>query len=183
MADQRERWGIVEVLSHSRHDWLNKLQLIKGHLSLKKYDRVKEIIDEIVMEAEQESKLCHLKMPKFAELLLTYNWEGSFLLLDYEVLGKVCDCSRIDAEIHRFTAALLCMMDQCVDQTAENHLTITVELTENQNVIRFFYDFNGILSDDDLLAKSLHEYSSEQIDVQVVHLDTYEFTIMAEEIR
>lgn len=39
MADQRERWSIVDALSHSRHDWMNKLQLIKGHLSLKKYDR------------------------------------------------------------------------------------------------------------------------------------------------
>lgn len=33
---------LIHLLGHSRHDWMNKLQLIKGNLSLQKYDRVFE---------------------------------------------------------------------------------------------------------------------------------------------
>ncbi|WP_312471145.1 Spo0B domain-containing protein, partial [Neobacillus sp.] len=43
-----KEWDIVEVLRHSRHDWLNRLQLIKGNLDLNRIDRAKAVIDEIV---------------------------------------------------------------------------------------------------------------------------------------
>ena len=45
-----KEWNTVEVLRHARHDWLNKLQLIKGNLDLNELDRAKEIINEIVIE-------------------------------------------------------------------------------------------------------------------------------------
>ena len=35
----RKEWDTIEVLKHARHDWLNKLQLIKGNLSLIKIDQ------------------------------------------------------------------------------------------------------------------------------------------------
>ena len=64
-----KEWDIVEVLRHSRHDWLNKLQLIKGNLDLNRIDRAKAIIDEIVIEVQHESKLSNLHIPLFASLL------------------------------------------------------------------------------------------------------------------
>lgn len=79
-------WNMIEVLRHARHDWLNKIQLIKGNLSLNKTDRAKEIIDEIVVEAQQEARLSNMNLPGFASLLLTYNWENHYLQLEYEVL-------------------------------------------------------------------------------------------------
>ncbi|MEK3645788.1 Spo0B C-terminal domain-containing protein [Aeribacillus sp. FSL M8-0235] len=178
MADQRERWSIVDALSHSRHDWMNKLQLIKGHLSLKKYDRVKEFIDEIVVEAKQESKLCNLNMPSFAELLLTYNWKGHLLILDYEVLGEAMDCSGLDEEMFHFTTDLFQILNQNIDKKQENHITITLELFKTENNVRFFYDFNGILTDDKTLLTFLEQYQSDAITIQQIHFDTYEFTLM-----
>ncbi|MGM2794016.1 Spo0B domain-containing protein, partial [Bacillus cereus group sp. BC91] len=67
---------LIYLLSRSRHDWMNKLQLIKGNLTLEKYDRVFEIIEEMVIEAQHESKLSNLKIPQLAYYFLTFNWES-----------------------------------------------------------------------------------------------------------
>ena len=66
----KKEWNTIELLRHVRHDWLNKLQLIKGNLDLNKIDRAKEIIDEIVIEAQNETKLSNLHFPNFTLLLL-----------------------------------------------------------------------------------------------------------------
>lgn len=50
----KQNWMIVEALSHSRHDWLNKLQLIKGNLALGKVGQAENIIDGIIVEAQNE---------------------------------------------------------------------------------------------------------------------------------
>lgn len=63
-------WDTVELLRHSRHDWLNKIQLIKGNLTLGKIDRIKEIIDEIVYHTEQESKLSNLPISLFSIIFI-----------------------------------------------------------------------------------------------------------------
>jgi len=47
-----KNWTTVELLRHARHDWLNKIQLIKGNMSIGKMDRVEAIIEEIIMDAQ-----------------------------------------------------------------------------------------------------------------------------------
>jgi stage 0 sporulation protein B (sporulation initiation phosphotransferase) len=81
-----KEWDIVEVLRHSRHDWLNRLQIIKGNLDLNRIDRAKAVIDEIVIEAQHETRLTNLHIPLFASLVLKSNWENPFFKLEYEIL-------------------------------------------------------------------------------------------------
>ena len=45
-----KNWTTFEVLRQTRHDWLNKIQIIKGNLELNKIDRVKGYIEEIIIE-------------------------------------------------------------------------------------------------------------------------------------
>ncbi len=71
-----KKWSTVDVLRHARHDWLNKLQLIKGNLDLNKPERVKQIIEEIVHEAQAEAKLSNLKIPLFASLAINSKLGG-----------------------------------------------------------------------------------------------------------
>ena len=59
----KKDWNIVEVLRHARHDWLNRVQLIKGYISLNNIERVNKILDEIIADAYQESKLSNMNMP------------------------------------------------------------------------------------------------------------------------
>jgi len=60
----------------------------------------------------------------------------------------------------------------------ENHITVTLELFKTENNVRFFYDFNGILTDDKTLLTFLEQYQSDAITIQQIHFDTYEFTLM-----
>jgi stage 0 sporulation protein B (sporulation initiation phosphotransferase) len=141
----KREWKVVEVLSHSRHDWLNKIQLIKGNLSLNKIDRVKEIIEEIVHESQNESHLTNLKMLKFAGLLMTYNWEQHHFRVEYEVLGDVKDLSRYDELIYDWCIEFFSVLNHSIDCNGDNNLSISIETFTNE--LRFFFDFSGIITD------------------------------------
>lgn len=154
-----KHWNTLEVLRHARHDWLNRIQLIKGYIALNKVDRVREILDEIIADAHQESKLSNMNIPGFASLLLVYNWENHRIFLEYEVLdenfGKGLTVD--DQFLTEWTKNFLDVLGTSVDEDAENYLSITIE-PEDQG-IRFFFDFRGRIIKEDLLMDYLREDS------------------------
>lgn len=150
-------WNPVEVLRQSRHDWLNKLQLIKGYMALGNREKVEEVINEIIQEAEQETKLSNLPMSKFVSMILTYNWEGHPLHLHYEVKGKHNWFLNgfDDTEVSRWFDELLNVMNEQVLLDEENDLFIKVDLEED--VPRFFVEFYGILANTEAVEMFLHK--------------------------
>lgn len=151
-------WNIVEVLRHSRHDWLNRLQLIKGNLDLNRIDRAKAVIDEIVIEMQQEAKLSNMKLPEFAALLLKYNWENSSIQLEYEVLQDSASYQIDERQLISWTSSLLACLNQSIDEFQENHLSITID--SEKNGVRFFFDFNGIIINREQMEKFLTDQTS-----------------------
>ncbi|PLS01291.1 Spo0B C-terminal domain-containing protein [Neobacillus cucumis] len=167
-----KEWDIVEVLRHSRHDWLNKLQLIKGNLDLNRIDRAKQVIDEIVIEAQHETKLSNLDMPLFAALLLKSNWENPFFKLEYEVLFDP-DASKVnDLAVTHWTNSFFGSLNQAIEPFQENNLSITIE--PQSNGIRFFFDFSGIISNRELLESFL---ANKTIDLSVKELTETELSL------
>lgn len=141
-----KKWTVVDALRHSRHDWLNRLQLVKSHLSLGGVDRVQELIEEFVGEAQQEARLISLKMPLFTELLLTYSWNSPPCQLEFEVLGEEqLPLTYFDQTMNKWTKELLGLLHQSVDPHVENHVCVTIEQEEKKT--HFFYDFRGKLTD------------------------------------
>lgn len=159
-----KQWGIVEVLRHSRHDWLNKLQLIKGNIDLNRIDRAKEVIDEIVIEAQHETKLSNLHMPLFASLLFTSNWENPFFRLEYEVLEDAEPLKINDSILTYWTNSFFACLNQAIEAFQENHLSITIE--PQANGIRFFFDFSGIIIKSELIEKFLSDQTN-KLDLEV----------------
>lgn len=160
-----KEWDIVEVLRHSRHDWLNKLQLIKGNLDLNRMDRAKEIIDEIVIHAQHEAKLSNLNCPLFASLLLKTNWEGYFFQLEYEVLVGADSIHINDCMLTGWTAAFFDCLNKAVEAFQDNHLSITIDLQHNG--VRFFFDFSGIIKNNELIEKFLYEKAAGGMEIDV----------------
>ncbi|PLR79496.1 sporulation protein [Bacillus canaveralius] len=140
----KKDWNTVEVLRHARHDWLNKLQLIKGNIALNKMDRAKEIIDEIVVEAQNEAKLSNLKMPELASLLLTYNWENHSFQLEYEVINEHELSPGNDRIISSWTRSFFSCLNASIEAFRENHLSVTIQ--PGKKGVRFFFDFSGIIT-------------------------------------
>lgn len=174
----KKDWDTIELLRHTRHDWLNKIQLIKGNLSLNKIDRVKEIIDEIVLETQLESKLSNLNIPQFAALLLTYNWESHSIHLEYEILEgtSFSTSDQIDDEqLTSWTNLFLLELNKSIKAFHENHLSVTIE--EQQTGIGFFFDFRGIITNIEQIQSFLqqqspfvskvHELSEQELSLEV----------------
>jgi stage 0 sporulation protein B (sporulation initiation phosphotransferase) len=155
-------WDIVEVLRHSRHDWLNRLQLIKGNLDLNRIDRAKAYINEIVIEAQHETKLCNLSMPLFASLLLKTNWERHSFLLEYEVLNDSESVKINDQLIANWTSSFFFCLNQAIEPFQENHLSITID--PQADGVRFFFDFSGIINNNKRIEQFL---STSEINVDL----------------
>jgi stage 0 sporulation protein B (sporulation initiation phosphotransferase) len=172
----KKDWDTIELLRHTRHDWLNKIQLIKGNLSLNKIDRVKEIIDEIVLETQLESKLSNLNIPQFASLLLTYNWESHSIHLEYEILegSNFTKSYQIDDDhLTSWTNDFLVELDKSIKAFHENHLSVTIE--GQQTGIGFFFDFRGIITDIEQLQSFLQQQSS--IEAKIHELSEQELSL------
>ncbi|MFT0799907.1 sporulation initiation phosphotransferase B [Bacillus swezeyi] len=146
MDDKALTHELIHLLSHSRHDWMNKLQLIKGNLTLKKYDRVFEIIDEVVIEAQHESKLSNLRIPRFAYDLLTFNWTAHSLTLEYEVVGEVRDLSAYEEKLVALVRKLFRIFDDSVLKGSDNHLTITLQTDGPDGQLVIYLDFHGVFT-------------------------------------
>lgn len=127
-----KRWTVVEVMRHARHDWLNKIQLIKGHLALNKVERVQEIINGIIGEAQQETRLTNLKAERFAELMMTYNWEPHPIFLEYEIVGGEADLSPYDEQLSEWCRRFFRLLEAQADEQAENHLCVTIEIADGR---------------------------------------------------
>jgi stage 0 sporulation protein B (sporulation initiation phosphotransferase) len=154
----KNEWGIVEVLRHSRHDWLNRLQLIKGNLDLNRIDRARAVIDEIVIETQNETKLSNLQLPRFASLLLKYNWENPSFKLEYEVLEDSGSFTINDVELTNWTNSFFSRLNKAIEVFQENDLSITIE--PQTNGVRFFFDFNGIIIKSELIEKFLADQTT-----------------------
>ncbi|PLS15643.1 sporulation protein [Bacillus sp. M6-12] len=168
----RKEWNTVEVLRHSRHDWLNKIQLIKGNLDLNKIDRVRMIIDEIIIEAQQEAKLSNLAMPKFSELLLTSNWSSKPFILEYEVMETFAGCPLLDECVFSWTENFFHMLSDALDPFWENSLHILISSSEEN--IRFSFDLQGRIMNEDSLRFFLLETPSEKCTVSVIVMNEQE---------
>lgn len=168
-------WDIVKVLRHSRHDWLNRLQLIKGNLDLNRIDRAKEIIDEIIMDTQQEAKLSNLQMTLFAALLLKSNWENYYFQLEYEVLTDTDSLKIDDSLVTKWTSSFFSELNSVVEPFGENHLSITIEVKTGG--VSFFFDFSGIISKKEQFEQYLKDQKSESINLVVKEFTENEFAL------
>ncbi|MBU8905479.1 Spo0B C-terminal domain-containing protein [Desertibacillus haloalkaliphilus] len=141
-----EKWDVLDLLSHTRHDWLNQIQLIKGNLALNRLDRVEEVINDIINQTRHESKLTNIGVPKLARKFLTFNWEDHSFELEFEVLGEVGHLTNAEDGLYEWCLHFFELIDQSCRLSAPNHLLVTLHLLESENN-RITFDFHGELSD------------------------------------
>jgi len=170
-----KEWNIIEVLRHSRHDWLNRLQLIKGNLDLNRVDRAKAVIEEIIYESQNEARLSNLPMTDFAALLLKANWEYHTFKLEYEVIQDAATTEINDHLLTTWTKYFFTCLNGAIDPFNENLLSITVDLQDDGS--RFFFDFSGIINSRERMEEFLAEPISVDLDLAVRELSESELTI------
>lgn len=140
----QEKWEVLEVLRHSRHDWLNRIQLIKGYMATGQKEQLEETMMKIISDSLNEAKICSLQIPKFAEFIITYNWKPRTIVLDYEVLGDPCSLKKLDKMMTDWIENFLGKLESWVHIYEENFLSLTIEI--NDESVCFFFDFRGKLT-------------------------------------
>ncbi|MBM7691911.1 stage 0 sporulation protein B (sporulation initiation phosphotransferase) [Peribacillus deserti] len=159
-----KEWNVNDVMRHSRHDWLNKIQLIKGNLDLNKLDRAKAIIEEIIIESQSEAMLSSLNMPQFSELMLTGNWNGYSFKIEYEVIGSEGVYPELDKPLTLWTKDLFSEIESSIEPFMESTLIITI-FKEGKN-IRFLYELQGnITSEEKIMSFILKKQQGFQINL------------------
>jgi stage 0 sporulation protein B (sporulation initiation phosphotransferase) len=176
---EREEWNVVKILSCARHDWLNRLQLIKGNIALNRLDRVNEIIEEIIREAGHESKLTNTRLTSFAEYMMTYNWRGTPIHLEIEVLGDAKNLSSYDAVLTKWTMGFMQLLEANADGMSTHHVSVSL-LIEDESV-RFFFDFSGILTNIQSIQDWLEEEREKQpLKIIEKHIAKEELSVVVE---
>lgn len=170
----KKDWTKVELLRHVRHDWLNKIQLIKGNLDLNKIDRTKEIISEIVIQAQNETKLSNLNFPNLTLLLLTHNWEQHSFQIEFEVLDHIKYREMDDQWVTQWISQFFLQLDNALKPYGDNHLSLT--LKPQVQGIRFFFDFCGTIEKKDMIQR-FTEKTSKGIHIQQVDIKDQEFSL------
>lgn len=171
-----ENWTVVDVLRHARHDWMNRLQLIKGNIALNKIDSVERILEEMILEAQQESRLSNLKLPHFAEILLTFNWNPHPYHMEYEILNESGGLTVDDQWLSTWIQSFFHILDSAVEPYQENYLSITFERFQGKT--RFVFDFNGTIKEQKLSILSQWFAAQKEIveDVKIKEMDISHFS-------
>ncbi|PLT32410.1 Spo0B domain-containing protein [Bacillus sp. V5-8f] len=166
-------WKTVEVLQHSRHDWLNRLQLIKANIDLNRIDHVKAIIEDIIIETQNESKLSNLNMPEFVETLLTANWRSFLFRVEFEVISLKPDCGPLDDFMASWIENLFDCLSQTLGGYGENVLFVAIDENKQQN-LRLSFELQGTIENESTLFDFLHESHEKTISTEVTYFSNDE---------
>ncbi|KSU63854.1 hypothetical protein AS034_06310 [[Bacillus] enclensis] len=170
MSENRD---ILDALRHARHDWMNDLQLIKGNLELNRIERAKQVIDTMVITAQNESKLSNLKLPLLAEWILTYNWSTHLVKLEFEVGAAGYAGTLDDQKLVLICKELMELLESGVKPSAENQLSLIINLSEEHP--RFIFDFTGILEETDVLEEWIEKFklSGKNIEIELFQKEAF----------
>lgn len=88
----RLRQDFLRIFSHHRHDVMNHVQLIKGYLQMKKFDRLQSPLQNIIQDAHRHSLLSNVPGTELPYFLLARDVLSSTLHVQVEVDPLVREC-------------------------------------------------------------------------------------------
>lgn len=135
---------VISLLQHYRHDLMNQVQVIKGYLSMKKYNQVDNKLNEMIDEFEQERKLMGLNASSFVLWLIRFNSLHRNIRVTYNIHTK--------ESIKEFDKELLHQCQQFINAietvTLESELYhVTIDLDKNLKNIELIISIRGYFKD------------------------------------
>ncbi|WP_332694187.1 Spo0B C-terminal domain-containing protein [Halalkalibacter lacteus] len=166
---------VLKALRQTRHDWLNVMQLIKGNLALKRYDRIEEIIDQVTQQSICESKISEIQAASVVYFLLTYNWFSTKMKLEIDVAGDIFSLEKEEIQLLRLCEEITEKLTIGSSTDSENHLLLTFLFTDNKCEMTF--DFQGTL---EMKSEDWHQFIKDwEPDVKLVEMSKHECVLIA----
>lgn len=147
-----KQMDVLNTLRHYRHDWLNHLQLINGYLAMGRIEKVENLINEMVMQAKNESHLSNLNMNELAENILTFNWQGHSFWLNFEIISETRDWSKWEQLIISYFENIMSLLDNHTISGEEQHAIVIINDLDKKSVD---VDFQGSLRIDEDWCESI----------------------------
>ncbi|PRO64997.1 Spo0B domain-containing protein [Alkalicoccus urumqiensis] len=122
----QEEERLLKMLSHYRHDMMNEVQLLKAYLSMNRTEKASAVVDRMVVEAEQHSRLHRLGAPRFACSLLEWMWEAPPLPVELDIHNGD-GFTDVETEALTLFASFRNWLDSYVPAGAEGSVQITVK--------------------------------------------------------
>ncbi|WP_082892656.1 Spo0B C-terminal domain-containing protein [Rossellomorea aquimaris] len=123
----------------------------------------------MVLVAQNESKLSNLKLPLFAEWVLTYNWSRRLIKLEFEVLQFESSHSLDDQMLLNWSKTFLDILEINVMNNVENQLSLIINVSDEQS--RFIFDFTGILKNKREVEEWLEDQKMNGQNIEIEQLD------------
>ncbi|MFC0473659.1 Spo0B C-terminal domain-containing protein [Halalkalibacter kiskunsagensis] len=166
---------VLKALRQTRHDWLNVMQLIKGNLALKRYDRIEEIIDQVTQQSICESKISEIQAASVVYFLLTYNWFSTKMKLEIDVAGDIFSLEREEVRLLRLCEEITEKLTIGSSMDSENHLLLTFLFKGDKCEMTF--DFQGTL---DTKREEWQQFLKDwEPDVKLVEMSQHECVVVA----
>lgn len=143
---------VVNILRHYRHDLINKLQIVHGYLTMKKYDKLGQTLDELFKELDEERKLLHLGIPQFTLWVVCFNTSYSNFRLSYKIHTNTALPKEMDTYAVSVSQSIMKILEQCC-KPFELH-EMNLEISEKHSEFLFEFHINGILSDINSLIRN-----------------------------
>lgn len=146
----------LQILSHTRHDWLNQIQLIDGYLSLGQPDKAKQVIRRVVTQSLNESELMKMKAPAFIEDVLTFNWYDHAFTLSFEAIVEQ-DWSSVDGLLSDCLKSITEILDAHSKRDSEQDMSLMIQ-DGNQKQVAFH--FQGKLQLQDTFLNDISAFTA-----------------------
>lgn len=137
---------LLHYLRHYRHDWLNHMQIIKGYLSMGKEEEAKRYMDQIILDAQHETKLSQMGHPELTFYMLTYNWnQKSHVKLEIEVNHEqdmlyFSSISEKYPNLYSWIKGIINILERRVDQNTENLLFCQFNIKDHNLTLHFEFE-------------------------------------------
>ncbi|WP_158595073.1 Spo0B domain-containing protein [Oceanobacillus piezotolerans] len=135
-----EKSEVIRLLQQYRHDLMNRMQLVHGYLTMKKYEKVDEKIEDLFQYFQEERKLMNTKAPSFILWMMYFPLRYKQFQLEYHV-DTDHDLSEMDESI---VSECTYLMDNLLTICNKDNLyEMKIDVIEEEQKIEFNFLVNG----------------------------------------
>lgn len=167
-SDLMEEQDVIKLLQYYQHDFLNELQIIQGYASLDKPETIKDKIDACVSLYQEERKLIHLNIPKFALWIMRTPHDHQNIRLSYEIHLEQIDLFLMDQTFLDIGELLVKHINEYERELELYELHIRMEHNVQPSSVSVVWHILGELDEIDHLKSNFnHLFSNTLLDIQV----------------
>jgi stage 0 sporulation protein B (sporulation initiation phosphotransferase) len=136
---QLEYHEVMTLLGFTRHEWMNRLQLLHSYSKLGKDEKVQEKIEEAIHLADEERKLSNLNIPETFVWILSFNWTYSQFRITFQVQESMPKIWEYDKRIRENLEAVVDALSESAQEMELYEGLLHVKTREEEPVIEMSF--------------------------------------------